>query len=216
MVTLLHGALHNPTHPSLVHAKPFVTVGARPPVNWFAAYPATGNILGNDKLSDCCEAADIVLVEWRRRMLGLDPIPATELTDLALLRYKQIGGWSGVFPDDGGDDPGSVPQADCFGWQSAGIVAGGRVWDATWHPVAPGDVLSALAEAPLLVTLALDAVTEDDPDQWWRDLSGDVTGFHRVVGGAVRGGWVVCRTYGLDVPVSRTRVVGVDLMRFVG
>lgn len=213
-MTLLHGALHQPDHPSLVHAKSFVTVGARPPVNWFAAYPATGNILDNDRLSDCCEAADLVLVEWRRRMLGLDPIPPAELTELVRLRYEQIAGWSGVFPDDGGDDPGSVPQADCFGWQSAGIVAGGRVWDATWHIVEPGDVVTALAEAPLLVTLALDAATENDPDQWWRPLAGDVTGFHRVVAGAPRDGLVVCRSYGRDVPVSRTRVVGVDLMRF--
>lgn len=213
-MTFLHGALHQPDHECVVHAKSFLTVGARPSVDWFAAFPPTGNILDNDRLSDCCEAADLVLVEWKRHMLGLDPIPPDELTELARLRYQQIAGWSGIYPDDGGDDPGSVTQLDCLGWQSAGIVAAGRTWDATWHIVEPTSLSEVLTESPVLLTLALDALTENDPLSWQKPLAGDVSAYHRVVGGAMRGGLVKCRTYGMDVFVSPSRVVAVDLMRF--
>lgn len=213
-MNFLHGAFHEPDHECIIHANPFVTVGAKAPVDWFADWEATGNILDNDRLSDCCEAADLLLVEWHRHRLGLDPLPSDELTELVKLRYQQIAGWSGVYPDDGGDDPGSVTQWDCASWQAAGIVAAGRTWDAAWHIVVPEDVLEALSEAPLLLTLALDAATEDEPGQWWRPLAGAVSGYHRVVGGAPRDGLIMCRTYGFDRLVSRSRIVGVDLMRF--
>lgn len=206
----LHGARHDPEHPALMHARP-LTVGAKAPVDWFESYPPTGNMLANTELSDCCEAADLVLVEWCRAALGLDPIPPDELTELVKLRYRQIAGWDGGMP---GNDPGSIPQWDCASWQAAGIVAGGRVWNATWHSVAPADVTPALAEAPLLLTLALDAASENDPFSWGRPHTGDPVGFHRVLAGTVRRGLLICRTYGFDVPVSPDRVVAADLMRF--
>lgn len=210
-MTLLHGAFHQPDHECIIHARPFVTVGAKAPVDWFADWPATGWMLTNDRLSTCCMVGDLLGVDWKRRQLGLPFLTEADLIELIEIRYRQIAAWDGGYP---GNDPGSITQWDCASWQDAGIVAGGRVWDATWHIVAPEDVLEALSEAPLLLTLALDAATEDDPDQWWRPLTGDISGYHRVVAGASRDGLIMCRTYGRDVRVSRSRIVGVDLMRF--
>ncbi len=213
-MTFRHGALHQPRHQAMAAAIDYakVRVGGASVLDadWFAAWnwPASGNMLGNDELSNCCEAADLVLVEGFRAMLGLPPLPADEMTALAKLRYTEIVGWQGT-PET---DVGSVPAADCFAWQVAPIAVDGREFRVKWATVKPESVFSALRRGPLQLTIALSADDEGDPDLWHLDANGPPVAYHRVVTGASRGGLLNCRTYGFDRLVAPTRVVAADLL----
>lgn len=211
-MSLLHGALDRPQHPVASQALDFaaIRVGSPAPTNWFTAWnwPATGNIMANDVLSDCVEVADIVLVEGFRLSRGLSPLSAAELTDLAKLRYEMVSGWNGVIP---GNDPGSVTQVDAFSWASAPIIADGQSFPVAWATVPVAQVSDALRRGPLAITLGLTATDADDPDLWQNAPQGAYADFHRVVCGAGGGGLLLCRTYGRDVLVSPARVVGADL-----
>ncbi len=125
-----HGARHDPTHPALTHAADYSTVrvggvSATAP-DWFTAWnwQPTGNPLANDELSDCCEAADLVLVEGFRASHGLAPIPPDQLTELVKLRYVQVAGWDGT----PATDVGTIPAEDCFAWQTVPILVEGGIW----------------------------------------------------------------------------------------
>jgi hypothetical protein len=209
------GAIDQPWHPAVAFALDYAMIrvaGAAPTdTDWFKQWnwPATGNMLSNDELSDCCEAADVVLVEGWRAALGLAPLPADELTAIAELRYAAVGGWNGGRP---GNDPGTVTQADCFAWASGPIVVGERAWQARWCSVQVPDIFSAIRRGPLLLTLALPAIDAQDPTIWSDDPVGVPVFWHRVVAGAAHKGLLTCRTWGRDVAVSPLRVVGADLL----
>jgi hypothetical protein len=216
-----HGAIHRPDHPAANHARAFIDVAA--PVdhielvalpNWFTKWnwPATGNILGNDDLGDCVEAADIVLCQGFANSLGLAPITGANATQAAETRYEAIAGWNGVVP---GNDPGTITQVDAFAWQTVPIVTDAQVWRVGWYSVEIEHINQALGRWPLLLTLGLCADDEDDPDTWQNKPSGPYVARHRVVCGAIEGNWFTCRTYGFDVPVSPDRIVGADMMLLV-
>lgn len=210
-----HGALPRPNHPATrnAHAIKDLVVGLPRPVipNWFRdwKWTPTGNVLGNDALSDCVEAADVVLVQGFAISMGLPPITATAATNLAETRYEQISGWNGTFP---GNDPGTVPEVDCFAWQAVPIAAGVSVWAVRWAIVKPDEVDRAIMHWPLLLTIGLCADDADSPGLWEGDPIGPYIDYHRVVCGAVDGKWLTCRTYGRDYPVSPKRIVGADMM----
>lgn len=206
-MTLLHGAIHRPNHPTLSAATQF-RVGAPPETrNWFANCPADGEMHLNDLISDCCEVADYQLLRVWKSLDGEDwAIP----DELIRLRYEAIAGWNGVTP---GNDPGSVVQADCFAWQAAPLLDDkGRAYPATWTVVAPADISAALRHGPLLGTIGLTAANADDPDQWWLAPDGPFTDFHRVLAGRDHGGSFVCRSYGIDYLIHPAAFVGADLM----
>lgn len=212
-MTFRRGALHDPSHPGLSSAIDFaaVRVGTPAPVNWFASCPADGDILDNDRLSDCVPVADFRLLQiWMALQGTAWPIPL----DLVHLRYAATGGWDGT----PATDTGTVTQADMFAWQAGPIVAADREWRVKWLTVAPADVLAALRCGPLLVTLGLTAEDADDPDTWWDDPAGPFIEFHRVVAGYGTNdpsgvpGRLICRTYGRDVLVALSRVVAADLL----
>lgn len=212
-----HGAIHRPDHPATSHAGTYAGVAldatiGRP--DWFKSWnwPATGNILGNDHLSDCCEAADIVLCQGFANSLGLTPVTAANATDLAETRYEAIAGWNGVVP---GNDPGTITQVDAFAWQTVPIVTGAQKWRVQWFTVELDNLPMAIARWPLLLTLGLCADDEDDPDLWQNRPSGPYVAQHRVVCGATEENWYTCRTYGFDVPVSPDRIIGADMMLLV-
>lgn len=212
-MTYRHGAIHKPNHPAIMEATDYARIEVGGPAldaDWFAAWnwPATGNLLGNDELSNCCEAADIVLVEGFRAVLGLPALDPDEMTALAKLRYTEITGYQGT-PET---DVGSIPAEDCLAWQAAPIVAGDHSWRVKWATVLPDAVFSALRRGPLQLTIALSATDQDEPDRWHLDAAGPPSAYHRVVAGASRGGLLLCRTYGFDVLVIPSRVVAADLL----
>jgi hypothetical protein len=207
-----HGAIHRPFHPTIGSALAFQPVRSVAVPNWFTKWnwPATGNILGNDQLGDCVEAADVVLIQGFANSLGFPPIVGADATELAETRYEQVSGWNGVVP---GNDPGTITQVDAFAWQSVPIVAGGRSWAVDWHIVPVDAVANALIQSPLLLTLGLCEDDEDDPDLWHnRPSSQSYVAQHRVVCGAADSNWWACRSYGNDYPISPDRVVGADMM----
>lgn len=214
-----HGAIHRPFHPVAGHARAFTDVATHDLIgapNWFKKWnwPATGNILGNDDLSDCCEAADVVLCQGFANSLGLAPIAGGDATQLAEMRYEAVAGWNGQVP---GNDPGTITQVDAFAWQTVPIIAtGGQVWRVGWYAVELEHIADALVRWPLLLTLGLCADDEDDPDLWHnKPSSSSYVAQHRVVCGASEANLLTCRTYGFDVSVSPDRVIGADMMLLV-
>lgn len=217
-----YGALHDPDSPALAHALDYtvarvaspVTAAPLPTPNWFRAWrwPATGNALGNDEVSNCCEAADLVMLEGFRAARGLSSLPPDTLTELAMLRYETVTGYDGST----GTDLGSVPAEDCFAWQTAPIVAAGTAWRVRWLSVRPSDVVSALRRGPLQVTLGLTEADADDFHHWHVVSPGEFIAYHRVVVGTAQGDLLTCRTWGMDVPVHLSRVVAADLLVPVG
>jgi hypothetical protein len=210
-----HGAIPRPDHPAASNA-----VGVREMVSgypapagtdWFREWKwaATGNDLGNSALSNCVEAADVVLCQGFAAQMGVTPVSGPGATELAEARYAQIAGWNGDFP---GNDPGSVPEVDCSAWQTVPIVAGARAWSVRWGIVDPPDVARALLYYPLLLTIGLCEDDADRPSLWRHDPDGPYVDFHRVVCGARDGICWTCRTYGFDIPVSPARVVGADML----
>ena len=203
------GALHDPNHPALASATSLETVLATlpdgPVPDWFADCPADGELLLNDVLGCCCQAADLRLLQlWRAAAGERWRIPP----ELVRLRYEAVTGYDGT----PATDLGTVPAVDCFNWQTVQILdTDGRAWPAFWITVPPYLMKQALRRGPLLATLGL-LTGEDDPDGWAEPLVGTPTEFHRVVAGAVDGDTFTCRTYGIDVPVHRSRIVAADLM----
>lgn len=207
-----HGCNWNPASPRLADAIDYASVkvgGAAKDTDWFGAWNwrANGDALGNDELGCCCEVADLVLVEGFRASLGLSPLSAGTLTELVKLRYSQVAGWSGPATDSGSD-----PAEDAFSWQASPIFAAARNWNVRWLTVRQAEVFSALRRGPLLLTIALTADDKDDPDLWGEAPDGPRVEEHRVVCGAGKGGLLISRTYGLDVPVSPARVLAADLL----
>jgi hypothetical protein len=206
------GALHDPNHPSLASATSLETVLIAlpdgPVPDWFEDCPADGDALLNDELGCCSQAAIMRLLEtWAcdRRL----PWPNTAgMRDMVELRYREVAGYDGT-PET---DLGTIPAVDCFAWQTVPILdLDGREWRAFWITVPLPLLNQALRRGPLLVTLGL-LTGEDDPDGWAEPLVGTPVEFHRVVAGAVDGDAFTCRTYGIDVPVHRSRIVAADLM----
>jgi hypothetical protein len=213
-----HGAIHRPDHPAASHARAFTGVAVHDMIgspNWFVkwGWPATGNILGNDDLGDCVEAADIVLCQGFANSLGLAPIAGANATQAAETRYEAIAGWNGIVP---GNDPGTITQVDAFAWQTVPIVTGAQVWRVGWYAVELENINVALVRWPLLLTLGLCADDEDDPDLWHnKPSSNSYVAQHRVVCGATDSNWWTCRSYGNDYPISPDRVIGADMMLLV-
>lgn len=203
------GALHDPNDHRLAFATSLETVveylppGETP--DWFAGCPPDGNALLNDDLSCCCEAADWRIVQlWRAAAGEAWSVPP----DLVRLRYQAVAGYDGT----PATDLGTIPAADCFNWMVTPLVDNdGREWPATWVTVPDYLLPDAIRRGPLLVTIGL-LIGEDDPNEWAEMLEGAPVEFHRVVAGAVDDCYFMCRTWGLDVPVHRSRIIAADLM----
>ena len=148
----------------------------------------------------------IIEIWASERML---PWPDTAgMIQMVKLRYQEITGYDGT-PET---DMGTIPAVDCFNWQSIPVLdSNGTLWPAFWVTVPPYLMKQALRRGPLLATLGL-LTGEDDPDGWSEALEGKPVDFHRVVIGAADGEHFMCRTYGVDVPVHRSRIVAADLM----
>lgn len=206
-MTYLHGAIHEPQNPSVETALPFLRAGSAAPPNWFEAWdwrPDDGDILDNDRLGCCVPVGVMRLVQAFKARSGIKwKIPL----ELVHLRYEATGGWLRT-PET---DRGTVTQADRFDWSISPVIADGA-YPVTWTIVEPADTLAALRHGPLLVTLGLDAATEDDPLAWGGALSGPPVSLHQVVVGATTRGKLMCGTYGMIVAVDLSRVVAVDLM----
>jgi hypothetical protein len=213
-----HGAIHRADHPVVGHAAAFADLAVRDMIgapNWFTKWrwPSTGNILGNDQLGDCVEAADIVLCQGFANSLGLTPITGANATTTAEQRYEAVSGWNGVVP---GNDPGTITQVDAFAWQAVPMLTGAQSWRVRWCIVDLDQISVALARWPLLLTLGLCADDEDDPDLWCnKPTSKSYVAQHRVVCGATDSNWFTCRSYGNDYPISPDRVIGADMMVLV-
>lgn len=209
------GALHDPNHPALAFATSLETVltllPEGPAPDWFEDCPADGWALLNDKLSCCCEAADMRVIQiWAASQGAPWPVSrdTDDLCDMVDIRYEEVAGYDGT----PATDLGTTPAVDCFNWQAVPILdSDGRSWPAFWVTVPPYLIDAALRRGPLLVTLGL-LTGEDDPIEWAKPLIGTPNEFHRVVAGFVDGDTFTCRTYGLDVPVHRSRIVAADLM----
>lgn len=211
------GAIHDPGNEALSTTAVdygLIRVGGAAPrdPDWFGDWhwPPTGDPLGNDDYSDCCEAADVVLASGFRASLGMPVLDVADLKAAALLRYEMVAGWDG----SAGTDNGTITQEDCFDWASGPLVLGDMAWRVRWATVPPEQAMSAIRRGPLLLTLGLTARDQDDTDLWHNDPgSAPITFLHRVVAGASRGGLLLsCRTWGRDCLVSPKRIVAADLL----
>lgn len=207
-MTLLHGAVHRPDHPTLSAAIPYV-VGAVPSEipNWFTTCAPDGQMHLNDQLSICCPVGNYQVVRvWK----SLDGEDWTIPDELIATRYEAIDGWNGLIP---GNDPGTIPQVDCFSWQAAPVLDdAGRPYPADWHSVLPADLMDALRRGPVLGTIGLTGETADDPLSWSKLVAGPFADYHRVVVGAAIAGLFLCRSYGQDYFVHPSAFVACDLM----
>lgn len=209
------GAIHDANSPSLAFAIDFNTFrvgGATRPTDWFLKWDwqtePDGDVLANNRLSCCCEVADLRLVQaW----LASTGVAWAVPEELVILRYEAVAGYQGTPQTDNG----TITQTDSFAWQAAPIVANGQSFNVRWLTVQPFDVSAALKRGPLLVTLGLPANDADDPDRWHNAPSGPLVDYHRVVLGAERGGLLDVHSYGRRYLVHPSRVVAADLMLHV-
>lgn len=217
------GAIHQPT-PMAIQP-----LGARaslhlmtPPVeaDWFSKCPADGDMLGNDKLSNCVPIADYRVIQTRiANTQGYTPLFDETLVNL---RYTKLTGYD---PLTGQPDDGTRTAQDMVDWCQNGIQINSQLTDVPlWATVAPLDndhLAIAIAHCgPCPVTFRLPLAAQDTslwskpPGQGSSWLPG-TWGTHRVVVGAFIGQVRTVRTWGEDVVVHpdfwRKYVIAVDV-----
>lgn len=190
------------------------------PVDWFAAAPAAGLMLGNDTYGDCWPVARRWCITLRRALVAGDPTPPTQTQCLG--DYAALTGFD---PAIGQPDDGTPTDRGMADWCTKGVRINGQYLDIPhWLTVDPADTAHtdiALAVAgPLMATWRVPEAMLD-PEAWtqapgsgadWTTIAGE----HETALGATDGAGVVkVRTWGQDIEVHpeirRRFMIAVDV-----
>jgi hypothetical protein len=203
------GAIHRPAPPAirpLAERASLSLMTAPAAVDWHAACPADGDMLGNDRFGNCVPVAELRAIQMRRANAGGDQWKPAEAQALGL--YGRLTGFN---PATGQPDDGTDTAAAMTTWCSTGIRVNSQDEDVPlWASVDPANLehvrLAIAYTGPVQITLALPQAAQDLAV--WAEAPGfgpawaaRSWGCHRVISGKYDGPEFVVRTWGHDLAV---------------
>jgi len=216
------GANHTPPPPAVrpLAERAALTRMAVTPCDWFAAIPADGDALGNDKWSNCWEVAQAWVIALRRASAAGDTTRPSRAVILA--QFAALTGWD---PTTGLPDDGTQTAPAMTAWCRSGVRVNSQTLDVPhWLTVDPANdahvMLAAQSCGPLMATWKLPMAMQDLSR--WAQAPGTGTDWNTVWGGhetclgATDGSAVVrVRTWGQDLDVHpdirRRFMIGLDV-----